>query len=360
MTDYRSNKFLNFTVGLLLLAFIYIVLKEFQSILIPLLVAVIISIIFEPLYRWLKSKKVPGIVAIIIIVVIILVLSNIISLFVFTSISSFQTQIPKYQDRMVQLYDSALMNLQSIPYFGTFFKEADIMKLFPAEKFTTTLEGLLSGILGIFGNFVLILIYVIFILSEIGSIRMRIRYAFSREKTVKIADIVEDVFDDVKKYIVGKTLINFSHAVITLLIFWIFGLDFAVVWAFLTFFMAFIPNIGAIIATILPFLTALLQYDNVFTPVLMLIILSLIGYVMGNIVEPKIFGHSLNLSPVLLIVSLIFWGYLWGIVGMILSVPLISMLKIIFSKFEKTKPFAILMSNVVGNKKTLQQEIEFK
>jgi predicted PurR-regulated permease PerM len=135
------------------------------------------------------------------------------------------------------------------------------------------------------------------------------------------------------------------------IIFLIFGLDFAIVWGLLTFFMTFIPNIGAFISTILPFVTALAQYDNIVVPIVLLLIMTVIAYSVGNLVEPKILGDKLNLSPLLLIFSLVFWGYIWGVVGMLLSIPMMSMIKIIFSKFESTKPLAILMSYDVGNSK---------
>lgn len=352
MTNDKSNKFLNFVAGLLLVAFVYLLLKEFQSILVPLIVAMIVSILFEPFYRWLKSKKIPAGFAIVIVIIVILVMSNVLSLFVITSVNSFQSQLPKYQDRLIALYTSFSLQIETIPYFKDFFKESlDLSKIFTADMMVSKFEGLLTGILGLFGNFVLILLYIVFILLELGSIRFRIRSAFTKDRSEKIADIVENVFADIKKYLLGKTLINLAHAVIALIIFWAFGLDFAIVWAFLIFFMAYIPNIGSFIATLLPFLTALLQYDNIVTPIILLLLVGTVGYLLGNIVEPNIFGHSLNLSPVLLLISLIVWGHVWGIVGMILSVPIISMLKITFSKFDKTMPLAILMSRDVPTQK---------
>jgi predicted PurR-regulated permease PerM len=133
------------------------------------------------------------------------------------------------------------------------------------------------------------------------------------------------------------------------------------VWGLLTFFLTYIPNLGVMISTVLPFFTALAQYDNVVTPVILLIVMGVVGYLIGNLVEPKILGDRLNLSPLLLIFSLVFWGYLWGVTGMLLSVPIMSMIKIVLSKFESTRPLSILMSyEVVPAKKDKDQtEIAF-
>jgi predicted PurR-regulated permease PerM len=168
--------------------------------------------------------------------------------------------------------------------------------------------------------------------------------AFSAERAKNISDSVNEIFAEVKKYIVGKTLINLLQAIIFGTILWLFGVDFYLVWAFLCFFSHYIPNIGSLISTILPTLTALLQFDSIITPIIIVILLIVVQNVIGNILEPKYLGDQLDLSPLLLLLSLIFWGYVWGIVGMILSVPIMSMLKITLSKFESTRSIAILMS----------------
>jgi predicted PurR-regulated permease PerM len=214
---------------------------------------------------------------------------------------------------------------------------------------TSALTGVFSSIIGIFGDFVLILLYVVFILTELGSIRNRIKRAYTDEKADKISGMLTEVFDDVKKYILGKTLVNLFQAVVFGFILWAFGVDFYLVWALLCFIAHYIPNIGSLVATVLPGLIAVLQFDNIITPVIIIVLLIIVQNVIGNVLEPKYLGDQLDLSPLLLLLSLIFWGYVWGIVGMILSVPIMSMLKIVLSNFERTKSIAILMSY---NKKT--------
>ena len=140
------------------------------------------------------------------------------------------------------------------------------------------------------------------------------------------------------------TFVNLLQGIIFGTILWMFGVDFYFVWGFLCFFSHYVPNFGSLISTILPGLLAFLQFDNIITPIIIIILLIVVQNVIGNILEPKYLGDQLNLSPLLLLVSLIFWGYVWGIVGMILSVPIMSMLKITLSKFENTKSISILMS----------------
>lgn len=353
----RNNKFFVFTAAVILVVLSFFVLKTLQSILLPFFIAIIITFIFEPLYEWFKSKKLPGWLSITVILLIIIVISNIASVFILTSINTFQTELPKYEAKFNDLYNNFFTMLESHGIEVQGIKDSmNMSALMKDGTITNIVTSLFSGIAGIFGDFVLILIYVVFLLSEIGSFKRRILVAFNVDRARKIASIIEDVFVDVRKYIVGKTAINLVHAIVVTLILWFFGIDFFIVWGFLTFLMNFIPNIGSIIATILPFITALLKYDSVFMPVLILIILVIIGNLFGNFLEPKIFGDHLDLSPILILFSLIFWGYVWGIMGMILSVPIMSMIKIILMKFDTTRPIGILMSYTLSGSKGKHRE----
>lgn len=344
MTD-KKNTVFKIVAYLLVIVISFIILKELKSILIPLFIAVILSFIFEPLYNFLKERRVPGAVAIIIILLIIILIANITSVFVFTSINTFSADLPRYETKFRDMIVSAFR------YFN--FSDTDIQNLNESLKIknllmqgsiTSALTGVFSSIISIFGDFVLILFYVVFLLSELGSIRQRIKRAYTAERSAQISEILTETFADVKKYLVGKTLVNLFQSVVFGFILWAFGVDFYLVWAFLCFIAHYIPNIGSLIATILPALIALLQYDNIITPIIIVVLLIVVQNLIGNILEPKYLGDQLDLSPLLLLFSLIFWGYVWGIVGMILSVPIMSMLKIVLSKFQETKSIAILMS----------------
>lgn len=348
MNEVKSDKFKNFVLGVILLGFLYVILKELQSILIPFFVALIIAFIFEPFYSWMRRKKIPAIIAVLIVVIIILIIANISSVFVFTSISSFQSQASTYQSKFLVIYGEIGKIIQSNETLSNFIKNNfNLDEFIKKFDFGSLLESIISGVAGLFGNFILIMIYVVFLITEIEDFRKRLKQAYTLKKATAISNVIDDVFDDIKKYLLNKTMINFVHAVLAYIVMVLFKVDFAIVWAFLIFFAAYIPNIGATISTIIPFLSALLQYESFGIPLIVLILLTVIGFLMGNIVEPKIFGNTLNLSPILILFSLIFWGYLWGIVGMFLAVPIMSMIKIILSKFDGTKAISLLMSNEI-------------
>lgn len=352
MKDNNPNKFLNVVAGLFLAGFMVFLLKELQSILLPLFVAIIISFVFLPLYNLLVKKKVPSALAIVIVLLCIILISNIASVMIITSINSFSADFPKYEEKFVRMYDDIVHRLNLSPAeLESLHKSVDIKKLVMSGSLTSFITGIFSSITALMGNYILILFYVIFILSEAGSIRERMKVAFSRENQQTLTHTVSDIFRGVKDYIAGKTLLSFIQAVVIGTFLWIVGVDFFFVWAFMFFISDFIPNFGSLIVTIFVALVMLLQFDSIVTPIVVVAILIVIQNLKGNIIEPKIFGQRLDLSPLLLFFSLVFWGYIWGIMGMILSVPIMSMVKIILMNIPATKPYAILMSNSAGDVK---------
>jgi AI-2 transport protein TqsA len=346
MADKNPNKFLNFVAGIFLVGFIVFVLKELQSILLPLFIGVIISFIFLPFYNLLIRKKIPAALSIIIVLLIIIIISNIASLIIFTSINSFSAEFPKYEMKFLDVYNGFIAKLNlSDDELASFNNSLNLKSLITGGKLTGAITGILTGVTGIMGNYILILFYVIFILSESENIKGRLSAAFAGKNDLDLTKTLNDIFSGVKDYIAGKTLLSFLQAILIGTILWICGVDFYLVWGFLFFLSDFIPNIGSLIVSILVAAVMLLQFDGIVKPVIILAVLIIIQNLKGNIIEPKIFGHRLDLSPLVLFFSLIFWGYIWGIIGMILSVPIMSMIKIIFMNIPATKPIAILMSN---------------
>ncbi|MBS1491959.1 MAG: AI-2E family transporter [Bacteroidetes bacterium] len=341
----KDSKVLKIAAILFILGVTFFALKTLQEILLPFFIAVIIAFIFEPFFELLKKKKVPSFLAIIIVILCIVIIANITSIFVLTSIGPFTAGIPKYQDKFTSLIEYATNSLKNFGFDANAFKESmNLKNLVKDSSVQGWITSLFTSIAGIFGDFVLIIIYVAFILSELGSLKRRVLRAFSEERARTIAKTMGDIFLDVRRYIVGKTLINLIHAIVIGIILWAFNVDFYIVWAFLSFLMNYIPTIGSMIATVLPFMTALVQFDSFGVAIVILIILIVLANVVGNVIEPQVLGDKLDLSPILLLLSLILWGYIWGIMGMILSIPIMSMIKIVLMNFESTRPVAILMS----------------
>ena len=173
----------------------------------------------------------------------------------------------------------------------------------------------------------------------------KLRHAFSPSLSGRLPTITAGIRYNIQKYIVVKTLVGFLAAAIVMLITWIFGLDFVIIWGILTFFLSFIPNIGSIVASVLPFLFALVQFENPMSALWLGIAILTVKFTIGNLVEPSMMGKGIDLSPLLIMFSLIFWGSIRGIVGMFLSVPLTAIVKIIFDNIRPLRPIGILMGS---------------
>jgi predicted PurR-regulated permease PerM len=222
----------------------------------------------------------------------------------------------------------------------------DSMKVYFQDfDFGSAVFSLFNYSSGLLGTVFMMLIYTIFIFIEESSFRKKLKKAFPEsQKFENTVLMIEKVESSVSKYLVLKTLICLSTGILSYIVLLAVGVDFPVFWAFLIFLLNYIPVLGSYVATILPVLFSFLQFGD-FTPgLLVLLFVGAIQVVIGNFVDPRVMGNSVNLSPLVIIISLAFWGAIWGIVGMFLSVPLMVIVVVAFSKMPRFRPFAILMT----------------
>ncbi len=210
---------------------------------------------------------------------------------------------------------------------------------------TAYLRSLFNSISGILGNMMMIVFYTIFLFIEESLFSQKIELVIGNEKKSEQFNRTLIKIDNMmSRYIILKSLINLLTATIAFIVLYFVGIDSPFFWAALIFFFSFIPSIGPILGTLLPAIFSLIQFAE-FVP--FLIILTVIGsfqVAIGNYLEPKIMGNTLNISPLFGIFALALWGSLWGIIGMLLSVPITVALIIMMSQFPSTRPLAILLS----------------
>ena len=180
-------------------------------------------------------------------------------------------------------------------------------------------------------NSVLVMLFVIFLL--LGRTRQLIKHPVFRQ-----------IDRDIRRYLVLKTLISLATGAIAWVIFTSFGLELALVFAVLTFVLNFIPSIGSIIAVLLPVPIALVQFETLGPVLAMVILMTVVQLVIGNGIDPLLMGQNLNLSPVTILAALVFWGLIWGVVGMLLAAPLTAILRIVLAQFETTRPMSDLLA----------------
>ncbi len=198
---------------------------------------------------------------------------------------------------------------------------------------------------GLLGTIFIIVVYAIFILLEESTFKSKLERVLPHTEAFEEQfALIKKVEKSVSKYLGLKTLICLMTSILSYFALILVGVDFPVFWAFLIFILNYIPIIGSYVATFLPVTFALLQFAS-FTPALILLLtVGSIQVIIGNFIDPRIMGNNVNLSPLVIILSLSFWGAVWGVIGMFLSVPLMIIVLIVFSKIPRFKPLAILMS----------------
>jgi AI-2 transport protein TqsA len=344
------SKLVPFLLGILVIFVLGIVLRELRSILLPFVIAVFLSIIFGPLVTELKKKKVPTFVALLAVLLSIACILFLLALVISSSVDSFVKEVPKYQERLVNLGSSIAGSIKELASrLNVRLEEVNVQQAFQLSSITSALASGIGSFLNLLTNLFLVLLFMVFILAGTGELTVKIRKAFPPDRADRIVEVIEKVGNRSRRYLVTKTLISAATGIITFLILWVLGVDFPLVWGFITFVLNFIPNLGSLIAIFLPFTLSLLQFDSLSIPFLVLLLLSATQMVLGNILEPRLMASRLNLSPLVILASLIFWGWLWGIVGMILAVPIMVTARIIFDDIEILRPISIFMGRHISS-----------
>ncbi|MDG1476929.1 MAG: AI-2E family transporter [Vicingaceae bacterium] len=211
--------------------------------------------------------------------------------------------------------------------------------------FAKILKNLFQSITELLSNTFLIIIFALFIFLEESNFGNKLKNIFiDKEKYDSLDGVLGNIEKSIANYIGIKTLVSFTTGVISYIALLFIGIDSPLFWAFLIFILNFIPTIGSMIATLFPAVFCLLQFGE-FTPsLLVFFIVGSIQVVIGNVLEPKIMGNTLNISPLVAITSLLVWGTIWGVTGMLLSIPITVCIVIVCSHFENTKAVAILLS----------------
>jgi predicted PurR-regulated permease PerM len=207
------------------------------------------------------------------------------------------------------------------------------------------LGSLANNLSGTLGDVIMIALYAVFIFSEESVISDKIKKVFKNpEEYVRVSAILKKMNDATSDYIRLKTQVSLLTGGVGYIFLLIMGVDVAFFWAFLIFALNYIPTIGSLTATLFPAIFSLVQFGEPKPFIIILVGLGIVQWFIGNVLEPKIMGRTLNLSPLVTILALIVWGAIWGITGMLLSVPITVVMVIVFSQFESTRSVAILLS----------------
>ncbi|MCJ7662799.1 MAG: AI-2E family transporter [Desulfobacterales bacterium] len=308
-----------------------------QAIIVPFLLAAFIANISSPPLFWLKERKVPTAIALLIVIFVILFFLFLIAGLVASSVNDFSAKLPLYETRLEEQTDAALGLLERM---HVDVARLELDKIFNAAAVMQFVAMLLNQLVGMLTNGFLILLTVIFMLLEASSIPTKLNAIFRKpEASLKR---IKYFIGTVNRYMALKTVIGLSAGVCVAIFLTIMGVDYALLWGLLAFAFNYIPNIGSIMAAVPPVLLTIIQL-GLGQAVGVAIGYVVIGTVLGNIAEPRLMGRGLGLSTLVVFLSLIFWGWILGPVGMLLSVPLTMTVKIALESSEDTRWIAILL-----------------
>jgi predicted PurR-regulated permease PerM len=246
--------------------------------------------------------------------------------------------VPVYQANFAAILASLkqTLNIVELPTTESLLSRLDLAAI---------LSWIGDSVTALMSDVVLIAIYVGFLLAEEHILPAKIRHLHKDpEKAERISQLATDVSESIQRYVGMKTLVSLLTAAVSYVVLAMVGVDFAIIWALLVFFLNFIPTVGSIVAVVFPALLTLVQFDT-FTPFLIVAIgLGGTQFVIGNVIEPTYVGKSLNLSSLMILLALSFWGTVWGLPGMFLAVPLMVMTGIVCAQFRGLRWIAVILS----------------
>ncbi len=327
--------------ALLVTAAIFIILaglKLAANLLVPFLLSIFIAIICNPIISKADKYKIPKALSVISVVLIFVLLVLSIASLVGTSLNQLSHLLPEYK---IQLKAQFSWLIQQLAQYNIKISNDILTQYFDPSAALNLATTMLSGLGGMMANFFLILITVIFMLFEASSLPLKFHLALDDPRMRQ--QQIDRFLSAVNHYIAIKTVVSIATGVIVALMLKLFGLDFYLLWGVLAFLLNYIPNIGSIIAALPAMSLAVLQLGFAEAGFIGLGYM-IINMVMGNVVEPRYLGKGLGLSTLVVFISLIFWGWLLGTVGMLLSIPLTMIIKIALESSSEGRWFALLLS----------------
>ena len=342
----KTIKNLLIFISSILIAFL---LHQLSHLLIPLALALFLAILLQPILAWFERKKWPFGLSLLVISLTSISTVSLIGFMIYQTGVSLVKQKDKLLGQINVKLEGVLEWIHQITAVEISPENitSSLSQIMSADWIIKS-SGTLAGFLGNFtGIFVMTSLYLVLLLGSILKYEQYIHYLEEGDSNGEnsILKGFEQVKNSIVTYIKVKFFMSLCTGIGFGLVCWMFGVDFALFWGFLAFVLNFIPTVGSITATIPPILLGLIQLSTIPSLLLMALCLIAVQFFFGNFLEPKMLGASLSLNAVVVILGLVFWGYLWGITGMILSVPLLVLLKVILAQM----PDATLIVRLMGN-----------
>ena len=325
------------------------VLKIASSVLLPIAIAVLLAFAMYPIVIWLEKHKIPHIVSIILVVIAIIFILLVFIIVLFSMGLNIISIYQRYEPRITEIYSwvAQIFYLpydESLSFFENLWRQLGIRTWI--RNFTFSFSNIFVSFLV---SAILVVIFTLFILLEASHFKLKLGAAFNN-RAEHISRIGRDLMAQITRFLTAKFFISIATGVTIGIGLWAIRLEYAIGWGLIAFMFNFIPNLGSIAAGVLTSLFALLQFWPNPVPIVLVVALILaVNIFIGIILDPKIVGDHVGLSPLVVLISLALWGYIWGFAGMLLSVPMTVIIKIICENYPLLEPISYL----IGSKKSV-------
>lgn len=323
--------------------------KSASEIVVPFLLSLFLAIILSPMYNFFNRKGIPSALSMVLVISIFIIFIFFVVKLIGSSVEEFNANIGFYEQQLLIYFSSISSFALKV---GIEIPQNELAAMLNPKQIFSFATGLFQAISSIFTNGFVILLTVVFMMLESEHFFQKIEYAGSNNDAVYQ---IEKILSQIKEYMVLKALISIFTGFVVWIALLIVGTDYAFLLAVLAFMLNFIPNIGSIIAAVPAILLTLIEF-GLFNTIMVALTYTAINVIVGSIIEPKVMGKGLDLSTLIVFLSLIFWGWLLGIVGMLLSIPLTIMVKIILGSNKNTQ----WISTLLGSGKIITAEVSVK
>ncbi len=341
----HTSKLLRFTQIAITLSLIIVGLMYGKSILLPLIFALIFWVLIRKLkstvnkvsfFRKYMPNWIKNLTISFVLIGTLYFISSIISSNIETIVSEYDTYEKNFKIIIASINDYLKIDIKN-----SVIGEKDISAII-----ASLVETVASSLSNMVSNIFMILLYILFIFLEENNFNEKLKLIFARDKKYQnVSSMLIELESSVSNYLGIKTFVSLITATLSAIALILIGVDAPVFWALIIFILNYIPTIGSLIGTLFPTIFCLFQFAEITPFALTLVVVGCIQLIIGNVLEPKLVGSSMNISALVAIIALSLWGMIWGITGMILSVPITVIMVIVFSKFEQTKSLAILLSD---------------
>jgi len=327
----ENNKFITFSLLILALVAIAFILNFSKPIMIPFVLALLIRILIDPIIDFqINNLYVHRIVAVFVSLILIVFVFIIIVPFIIASVATFLQSADDYNTKVLLLLDLTINELQK---YNIQVDREIIRNTLINLPFLDWASTILSNSANFISKFFLVVIMTLFLLLG--------------KKSKDTSHAWNQIIGSIKKYIFTKFITSAATGFLTGMIYWFLGIELAFIFGSLTFILNFIPYFGSIIAVLIPLPIAFIQFEDSTSIILVIALPLIVHIIIGNILEPKIFGETFGLHPITIILSLIFWGMIWGVIGVLLAAPITAIVKITFERFETTKSISRLLAGKI-------------